>query len=258
MSANLLETRALSVGYSAGCPVLEGLNLTVHPGAVVALIGANGSGKSTLLRTVCGELVPLSGAVEICGQNPRTSSRRQMARALALVTSQSALSVAPLTVRETVSIGRQPYTGLWGRLDAEDRRAVERAMEETGIAAKAVSAMDRLSDGERQKAFIARALAQETPLLVMDEPTNFLDLAARLEIMKLLRELVERNPRRSVLISTHDAAAALRVATDVWVVDAREHTILSAPIARATDILQIPFRDRGVAFDPARNDFIAI
>lgn len=258
MSANLLETRALAVGYSPAAPVLRDLNLEVRPGSVVALIGANGSGKSTLLRTLCGELTPLGGTVGICGCNPRRTSRRQMGRSLALVTSQSALMVAPLTVRETVSIGRQPYTGLWGRLDAEDRRAVERAMEETGIAAKADESMDRLSDGERQKALIARALAQDTPLLLMDEPTNFLDLAARLEIMKLLRELVERNPRRSVLISTHDAAAALRVATDVWVVDAREHTILSAPTARAAQILQIPFRDRGVRFDPGRNDFIAI
>ncbi len=128
-------------------------------------------------------------------------------------------------MRELVALGRQPYTGFIGRLSTADRQAVDHAIEAVGIAHKADSFAAALSDGERQKAMIARALAQHTPIIILDEPTAFLDIASRLEIMQLLGRLV-RNEKKTVLLSTHDLASAISVADRLWIVDQQARSII--------------------------------
>lgn len=245
MNHAILRTENLSVGYRHGHAVLEKLELGLMPGHIAVLAGANGTGKSTLLSTLSGALKPLGGNIEIDGRSLGEIPRSGLARLLSIVTTDPTMA-GGLTVRETVAIGRQPYTGVFGSLDPEDRRIVAEAMEATGIAAKAESPLAELSDGERQKAMIARAVAQRTPLMLLDEPTNFLDVAARIDIMNLLRRLIDSSEgRMGVLLSTHDLAAALAVADDIWALDAVRQTIVSGP-KDTPGLLDIPFAHRGI------------
>lgn len=261
--APVLATRGLAIGYSTAHPLLEGIDLSLAPGRIAVLIGGNGAGKSTLLRTLAGELRPLHGHVEIRGKHLSDIPRTSLARTLAIVSTDSTMA-GGLTVEETVAIGRQPYTGIFGRLSAADRRIVAHALEATGIAHKAREPLSRLSDGERQKAMIARAVAQRTPLLLMDEPTNFLDVAARIDTMALLRRLADGpetdGPRMSIILSTHDVAPALDIADQIWAFDPGNKTIIAGPAdqIKTSGSLDRPFSGRGIIFDPDRGDYKAI
>ncbi len=256
-----LSTHNLSAGYDAAHPVLEHLDMTLEGGHIAVLIGPNGSGKSTLLRTLSGALSPLGGEISIAGRKIDGISRRELARLMAIVTTDATLA-GGLTVGETVAIGRHPYTGVFGRQSKSDRAIVAAAMEAAGIAHKARVHLAELSDGERQKVMIARAVAQQTPLLLMDEPTSFLDVGARIDTMALLRRLVDDAPGRtmSVLLSTHDIGPAYAVADDIWAVDPAKHTILTGPKATiaSSGILDRPFAGRGIKFDADKGDYFAL
>ena len=229
---NVLETYDLAVGYrgqrdSGDKTVLSRLSLSLPEATVTVLIGANGIGKSTLLRTIAGAQPAIAGRVTIAGQDVAAISPRRRARMLSLVYTDRT-GGGGLTVREVVSLGRQPYTGFLGRLDSADRELVDNALAAVGITDKATRYLASLSDGERQKAMIARALAQQTTLIVLDEPTAFLDVASRLEIMQMLGRLAAAE-RKTVLLSTHDIAPAMSIADRLWVVDATASTIIEGP-----------------------------
>lgn len=253
-----LRTRNLSVGYEASHPVLANLDLSLEGGHIAVLIGPNGSGKSTLLRTLAGDLTPLEGEILIGDESLGSISRKRLSRLMAIVTTDATMA-GGLTVGETVAIGRHPYTGVFGHQDKSDRAIVAAAMEAAGIAHKARVRLSELSDGERQKVMIARAVAQQTPLLVMDEPTSFLDVGARIDTMTLLRRLVDESPGRkmSILLSTHDIGPAFAVADDIWAVDPAARTILSGPkdTMTASGILDRPFAGRGIRFDATKGDY---
>lgn len=215
----MLSASDLSIGYpsrkrGAGARVLAaGLSASLPPG-VTALIGRNGTGKSTLLRTLTGSLRPLAGEVLLQGRPLGSYSRRELSRLMAVVTTESH-QAGGLTLRQLVSLGRIPFTGTLGRLSSTDRQEVDEAMEAVGIAHKAEEYVAHLSDGERQKGMIARALVQETPLIVMDEPFSFLDVGARLELLAMIVRLSEEK-KKTILMSSHEVSEVLRMVSNIW------------------------------------------
>lgn len=213
---DVLVARALSVGYGARA-VLDGVHLTIRRGEVTALIGPNGSGKSTLLRTLVRLLAPTDGTVLIDGRAIHELSSREVARQMAALPQQPEIP-AGLTVRELVEQGRYPHRGPLRTYGAADRAAVERALDETGMISFANRPLDELSGGERQRAWIALALAQDTPILLLDEPTTFLDLGHQFEVLELIGRLRAQNGLTVVLV-LHDVNQASRHADRIVALD---------------------------------------
>ncbi len=216
----LLAARDLAAGYRGrpGRTVLSGVSVTLERGELVAVLGPNGAGKSTLLRTLAGMLPPLAGSVELAGRRLEALSARQLARSVGVVLPERA-TPGMVSAYDLVALGRYPHTGWWGRLRPGDGEVVDRAMAAVGVANLAGREVAALSDGERQKVMIARALAQEPEVLVLDEPTAFLDLPGRVAVMTLLGTLARRTGAGAVVISTHDLDLALRTADRVWLLD---------------------------------------
>lgn len=234
---------------------MTGINLTLRKGEMVLLLGANGIGKSTLLRTISGVQQALSGSVTLCGRHLSAYSQRERSRLVGIVYTDRTHAGA-LTVEELVGLGRQPHTGFFGRMDDNDRRIVSQAMKATGIIHKAKAYTADLSDGERQKAMIAKAIAQETPIIILDEPTAFLDTSSRLDILSMLKSMA-RDHGRSVLLSTHDIGSALPLADRLWILDAdriASEGDMRSMIASGT--LDRIFPNAGIHFDPTRSDFV--
>ena len=256
-SAAALRTRDLAVGYRTRRTrraVLEHVNLAVDSGELVCLLGANGIGKSTLLRTIARMQPPLRGSVELGGADLRAVSHAELARRLGVVLTER-VAVDALTVRQIVGLGRYPHSGWFGGLTARDRAAVDWAIEAVGVRDLAARDFSRLSDGERQRVMIARALAQEPVVLVLDEPTAFLDLPSRVELMGLLRQLTRDRPI-AVVVSTHDLELALRTADTIWllmpggdiVTGAPEDVVLCGAIGQAFEGRQIRFHQEERSF----------
>jgi len=211
---NRVELQHLSVGYPSGRTVLTDMSATFCGGRLTCLIGDNGTGKSTLIRTLAGLTPPLAGQILI-GDRPVTGLRpKEMARLVSVVLTDTPRP-RRLSVRETVALGRLPYTGFLGRLTDADRKAVGKAIRATGLSDMAGRQVSQLSDGERQKVMIAKALAQETEVIYLDEPTAFLDYGSRIAMMRLLRQLAVTSGK-VMLMSTHDLPLALRIADEFW------------------------------------------
>jgi len=208
---------SLTTGYLRGkeeTVVSRGLTATLPAGRLTCLLGRNGAGKSTLMRTLVGFQKPLAGCIHIGDSDISRLTPLEMARMAGVVLTDR-IQARELTVGELVSMGRAPYTDTWGRLSDADREAVARAMEMTGIMDMKGRRVSSLSDGERQRAMIAKALAQDTPVILLDEPTAFLDYPGKVEIMRLLRTLASE-AGRTVMLSTHDVELALRTCHHVW------------------------------------------
>ena len=219
MDGPALVISGATVGYGKGndaIAVISSINAVLYKGEVVALIGRNGAGKSTLLRTIAAYQQPLSGIMELSGKSVEGMAPCDVARNISVV-----LTAAPqpaLSVRELVSLGRMPYTNLLGRLSPYDNDIVSGAMEEMGILHLAGRKVSALSDGERQRCMIAKALAQETPVIMLDEPTAFLDYPSKVHLMSMLGRLAHEKGK-AVLVSTHDMELALRMADRIWLVE---------------------------------------
>lgn len=222
-SAPVLAARELSIGWTRGrsrAALASGISLEIHPGELAALVGPNGSGKSTLLRNLTGFQAPLAGAVELDGKPLASLDAEARARKVACVFT-GRFDSGWFTIFDIVAFGRYPFTDARNRLSERDRLSVDAALEAVGLSALARRRFGELSDGERQKALIARAIAQDCPLLVLDEPTAFLDAGARIEIFHLVLRLA-REEGKAVILSTHDLDLALRYADELWLLD-REH-----------------------------------
>ncbi len=253
-----LATHNLSVGYAPSRKmtriVAESLNLTVSGGEFVCLLGPNGAGKSTLLRTLAGMQAPLAGRVDIDGTDLHALTANQRAKKLAVVLTER-VSPGLLTGWELVALGRHPHTGWMGGVSEQDVKAVKRAVAAVGAEHLAPRTFIELSDGERQKLMIARALAQEPHVLLLDEPTAFLDAPRRAELMILLRQ-VARTANCAVLASTHDLQLAQRSADRLWLMDGTGGVIsgtlndsaLYGGLARA-------FSVPGLTYDPHTGTF---
>lgn len=211
-----ITTNRLTVGYR-GHRVVEDISLSLPCGRLVCLLGPNGAGKSTLLRTLCGFQPPIAGTVTISGSDITTMSAAEVARLVSVVLTDRPLTPS-LTAAEMVGMGRAPYTGFWGRLSDEDRRLVSEAMQTVGIAQLATRRMGRLSDGERQKVMIAKAMAQHTPVIVLDEPTAFLDYPSKVAVMKTLARLAH-DEGKTILMSTHDLELAAQLGDELMEIE---------------------------------------
>ena len=211
-----ITTNRLTVGYR-GHRVVEDISLSLPCGRLVCLLGPNGAGKSTLLRTLCGFQPPIAGTVTISGSDITTMSAAEVARLVSVVLTDRPLTPS-LTAAEMVGMGRAPYTGFWGRLSDDDRRLVSEAMQTVGIAPLATRRMGQLSDGERQKVMIAKALAQHTPVIVLDEPTAFLDYPSKVAVMKTLARLAH-DEGKTILMSTHDLELAAQLGDELMEIE---------------------------------------
>jgi len=209
---NILRLENLSVGHGQ-TPVLAGVNLSLESGRFLALLGPNGAGKTTLLRTLARLLPPLAGAASLAGQNLWAMPMGKLARIQAVVLTDR-LTPGLLGAWEVAALGRHPFTGFFGRLNAQDRRIVDQALEMVGATHLAARRFERLSDGEKQKIVLARALAQQPRLILLDEPTVHLDLKHRLEVTTILRRLC-RTMGVAVVASMHEVDMAARVADQV-------------------------------------------
>lgn len=211
-----ITTNRLTVGYR-GHRVVEDISLSLPCGRLVCLLGPNGAGKSTLLRTLCGFQPPIAGTVTISGSDITTMSAAEVARLVSVVLTDRPLTPS-LTAAEMVGMGRAPYTGFWGRLSDNDRRLVSEAMQTVGVDSLATRRMGRLSDGERQKVMIAKALAQHTPVIVLDEPTAFLDYPSKVAVMKTLARLAH-DEGKTILMSTHDLELAAQLGDELMEIE---------------------------------------
>ncbi|MDY4942514.1 MAG: ABC transporter ATP-binding protein [Candidatus Limisoma sp.] len=254
----IIYTKSLSAGYrkrKSVTTVLRNVDLELHEGELVSLLGANGAGKSTLIRTICGLQPALAGRVMVGDKDVERLTPRQLSKTIALVTTERTFA-GGLTVSELVGLGRHPHTGFLGRLDEHDRQIVATAIEKVGISHKSESYVAELSDGERQKVMIAKALAQEAPVIILDEPTAFLDVASRVEVLQLLHDLA-RNERRTILISSHDIQQSMALSDRLWIVsDSGEIVSGVTEDLILADKISLLFSNRNVAFDPATGDFL--
>lgn len=181
---------------------------------LTCLLGPNGAGKSTLLKTLASFIPPLHGGITIADRPLRDYSAGRLARTIGVVLTEKP-SLNNMTVRELVGLGRSPYTGFWGKYTREDREIVDRALQLTGITEFAARQIQTLSDGERQKVMIAKSLAQQTPIILLDEPTAFLDYPSKVEIMQLLQRMAHEEGK-AVFLSTHDLELALQISDKIW------------------------------------------
>ena len=204
----MIELQHLTVGYGEKV-VLSDLNLTIKAGQMVCLLGANGAGKSTILRTLSGFQPPLSGRVLIEGRDLLSLSVSQRSRAVSVVLTER-VEVPYMKVADLVGMGRSPYTGFFGTLSKEDKSIIGEAIEMVGIRNLAERTIDTLSDGERQKALLAKALAQQTPIILLDEPTAFLDFHSKVSILRLMLRLAHET-NKAILLSTHDVEMAIQL-----------------------------------------------
>jgi iron complex transport system ATP-binding protein len=231
MPQPIIQTSGLSIGYAGKREkrnvLHEGLNLALFPGETTCLLGLNGAGKSTLLRTLCGFQPPVKGEIRLMGKPLDAYSQAERSLLTGVVLTEKT-NAGGITVYELVSLGRHPYTGFFGRLKKHDKKRIEEALEAAGISHKSDSYVYELSDGERQKAMIAKILAQECPIILLDEPTAFLDVTGRIEILILLRKLATEQ-QKSILLSTHDIDQAIRMGDRLWLLKKDHPMVCGTP-----------------------------
>jgi iron complex transport system ATP-binding protein len=259
MSGTALSAKGLSIGWMGRTErvLASGIELELRQGEVAVLIGPNGSGKSTLLRTLMGILPPLAGEALLCGSDVRRLSVEERSRRAASVFTDRYDS-GYFSVFDIVAFGRYPYTDARGRLSERDRTAVSEAIAAVGLESFASRLFAELSDGERQKALIARAIAQDCPLLVLDEPTAFLDAPARVEVFHIARELA-RERAKAIVLSTHDIDHALRFADRLWLMDGAHRFRSGVPEDLATGgLIGRAFDGSGFRFDLATGSFKSV
>ena len=211
-----LVLKDLVIGYNTRAGqrrVTAPLSVKLPEGRLICLVGRNGVGKSTLLRSLSGLQPPLSGDVLLGGSSIASYSHKALARLVSVVTTRD-VPVPSMTSWEVVALGRSPYTQFWGQLSPADKEIVDRSIDITGISPLASRRVGSLSDGERQKVMIAKAIAQETPVILLDEPTAFLDYPSKVSTLSLLSRLA-REMGRTILVSTHDVEHALRLSDEV-------------------------------------------
>lgn len=237
---SILTLCNLSIGYKEK-RVAERLNASLKTGALTCLVGRNGTGKSTLLRTVAAIQPPLAGEISLFGKSITSFNRQQLARELTVVRTGRP-EIYLMKVYDVVALGRTPYTNIWGTLTADDHRVVSECIRKVGIENLSERAIGSLSDGECQKVMIAKALAQQTRIILLDEPTAFLDYPSKVETMTIMKELVKEGKSvegdhgandscygTAALMSTHDMELALRLADYLWLMTSSHELLCGTP-----------------------------
>lgn len=247
----------LTIGYRSGqqhTVIASALNENVAEGSLVCLCGPNGGGKSTLLKTICRFITPMDGEIRINGAPLQGMSPRELSRTIGVVLTQRNRFQA-LTGRDLVALGRAPYTGFFGRLSNIDNNIVDHSIESVGAQAFANRQVEQLSDGERQKLLIAKTLAQNTPVIILDEPTAFLDYPSKVEIMELLKNLC-REKRKTVFISTHDLDIAFAVTDCLWLIN-RDYGLVTGTVDKlgSDGTIERFFSSHNLSFDTSTRHF---
>ena len=254
MNKETIRLDDLSIGYSIKKhhtkEVASHIQATIRSGELTCLLGENGVGKSTLLRTLSAFQPKLGGHIWLLGREVESYTDRQLSRIISVVLTERC-EIRNMTVRDLVGMGRSPYTGFWGRLSPNDWEVVDRSIRLVGIEVLASRMVHTLSDGERQKVMIAKALAQETPIIFLDEPTAFLDYPSKVEIMQLLYRLIQTT-EKTIFLSTHDLDLALEIADKIWLMERKQGITVGTPEDLAlSGRLKSFFSGRGVVFDDA-------
>lgn len=251
MKETTIRLRDLSIGYPDKHNtkrVAEHLNASIHSGELTCLLGTNGVGKSTLLRTLSAFQSPLGGTIDLLDRPLSTYDDRQLATVIGVVLTEKS-DIRNMTVEELVGLGRSPYTGFWGTLKEGDRRIVHEAIARVRIEPLTQRMVHTLSDGERQKVMIAKALAQETPIIFLDEPTAFLDFPSKVEVMQLLHNLTH-TLQKTVFMSTHDLELALQIADKIWLMDRANGIAIGTPEDLSLEgKLSSFFSRKGITYD---------
>lgn len=240
-----LDHIALSYGSRT---LLEDVSASFEQGRLTALIGRNGTGKSTLLRALAGLGATAAGNIELCGRPLTALTPHERATTVGFVTTDR-VRIANLACEDVVALGRAPYTNWIGRMQEADRAVVERSLQLVGMSDFARKTMDRMSDGECQRVMIARVLAQDTPVILLDEPTAFLDLPNRYTLATLLRRLA-REERKCILFSTHDLDIALSLCDSVALIDTPSLHHLPADAMARSGLIEQLFSGENACFDP--------
>ena len=251
MQSEDVKLQQLSIGYrshKAVKTVAADINADIRQDELTCLLGANGVGKSTLLRTLSAFQPKLGGSIVVGGRDIADYDAKALSRLVSVVLTEKP-DVRNMSVRDLVALGRSPYTGFWGTNSAADLRVVDEALQLVGIDRLADRSVDTLSDGERQKVMIAKALAQQTPVIYLDEPTAFLDCPSKVEVLLLLKRIC-REQHKTIFLSTHDVELALQVADRIWLLDSVAGLTVGTPRELADDGTLSRFVERdGIVFD---------
>lgn len=252
MDGETIQLKNLGIGYPTKHgvrTVAEGIDGTIRSGELTCLLGANGVGKSTLLRTLSAFQPKIKGNVFIEGCELSDYSDKELSKLIGVVLTEKP-DVRNMRVRELVCLGRSPYTGFWGTYSKEDLRIVDEAISLVGIDSLSGRMVHTLSDGERQKVMIAKALAQQTPVIYLDEPTAFLDYPSKVEVLQLLRR-ISKEAEKTIFLSTHDVELALQLADTVWLMTREGGMTIGTPLQLAHEGALGRFIEReGITFDP--------
>ena len=243
---NILKAKNLTIGYGEKA-VQRSLNLEAQARDLICLTGTNGSGKSTLLRTLAGLQPALGGKVMIANKDIASLNVHQRSTLFSLVLTDD-IDIERLTVRELVAMGRFPYTNWAGSLSSKDDEIIDKALKDVHLSHKANAMINHISDGEKQRAVIAKALTQDTPLVLLDEPTAHLDLPNRIEIMLLLRRL-SVSTGKSFILSTHELDLALQMADKIWLMTPQGVEIGMPEDLMLTGSFQSAFGSESFSFD---------
>jgi iron complex transport system ATP-binding protein len=256
----VIETSGLAIGYmqrGGGRKIVhEALRLQLYAGEVTGLLGLNGAGKSTLLRTLCGIQPALGGEIRINGRLLSGYSGETLSRTIGIVLTEKT-NAGGISAEELVALGRHPYTGFFGRLNRHDKRIVAESLEAVGMAHKATASVSELSDGERQRIMIAKSLAQQCPIIILDEPTAFLDVTSRIETMSLLHRLATEQGK-AILLSTHDLDLAIQMSDCLWLQQKGRPVMCGVP----EDLIlnhsfETFFDKKGISFDASTGKLTA-
>ncbi len=252
MDGETIQLIDLGIGYQTKHgvkSVAEHISGAIRSGELTCLLGANGVGKSTLLRTLSAFQPKTSGQIVIEGRELDTYTDKELSRRIGVVLTEKP-DVRNMTVRELVSLGRSPYTGFWGTYSRDDLQIVDEAIVQVGIETLSRRMVQTLSDGERQKVMIAKALSQQTPVIYLDEPTAFLDYPSKVEVLQLLRR-ISRTAGKIIFLSTHDVELALQLADTIWLMSREEPIAIGSPRQLASEGVLGRFIQRdGITFDP--------
>lgn len=251
MNKTTINIENLSIGYQGKGDikiVANNICAGINSGELTCLLGANGVGKSTLLRTLSAFQPKLAGKIQIQGKEIGDYTDKQLSRVISVVLTEKC-DIRNMSVTELIGLGRSPYTGFWGTLSKDDREVVEHSTALVGISHLSSRMVHTLSDGERQKVMIAKALAQETPVIFLDEPTAFLDFPSKVEMMQLLHQL-SRQTDKTIFLSTHDLELALQIADKIWLMDKINGVTIGTPEDLSLNgSLSNFFARKGILFD---------
>lgn len=235
----MISFRDFSIGYGKRT-LLSDVNAVIPSGCLTALVGRNGTGKSTLLRAIAGLNNHYRGNIELDNKDIRNLSSPEKARLLAFVTTERT-RIPNLRCQDVVAMGRAPYTNWIGRLQQEDQDIVMQSLDAVGMFSYASKTMDRMSDGECQRIMIARALAQSTPIILLDEPTSFLDMPSRYELCRLLSNLAHTQ-EKCILFSTHELDLAQKLTDNIALIDSPRLIVESSAEMRQSGLIERLFK----------------